>query len=754
MTEEQRKESQKTMTIYMGVVFTVFFAYVCACIGSVAVERSVNVFDVLIGIFIGKYEVWYFPTFNSGIFIGGIVGILIGAFCTFYMHTDNVRNYSYKADEIAGTGGFMSEKDRKEYDKKYVSEPEVIGEPSPYMIQSNSFRRPINSRALIGNNNVLVVGGSGSGKSRFFIKPNGLQMNASYVFSDPSGEMIAALGKPLQENGYKIRVFNIADMKHSNCYNPLKYIRDAAGVAMLIDCFIRNTTKDGAKGDQFFTDAERLLYSACIFYLKDFCTDDSKKNFAHIMDMVNSSMVDENNPMAKSKLDELFEKLPESSEAWKYYKGFKQAAGKTLKSIIISCIARLQPFLIPDVINLTSTDELELEKLGQEKTALFLILPTADQTYSFLSAMLYSQAFETLYHVGSQQLAAGGSEQMKIPVRFLMDEFANTGEIPQFPQKLATMRKYNISATIVLQDLAQIEAMYKDEWRTLIGNCSSMVFLGSQETNTLKYFSEMLGKKTITEKSRGVNRGKSGSSSQNFKQTAREVMTTDELARLDKTKTIVFTQTMRPVLDKKYQYDKHPLYSKTGDADPKNKFQYVKMPMFDNTKPKHCTGILAAQSEIVRIRSLQKASEIKSTDTKTEKGDIYQAMNQFVSERKERLEIENRSYDKASEAVAECLTDPVSVAVVEGIPPYLLRSIAKKVSIVFNKTPVIIFSSMEGSEEVYGIGYDPEETELYNCMQNDYTRMKKDENGFLMIKLYRKNLETLKTQIFSKYTAA
>lgn len=422
-----------------------------------------------------------------------------------------------------------------------------------------------------------------------------------------------------------------------------------------------------------------------------------------------------------------------------------------MKSIIISCIARLQPFLIPDVINLTSTDELELEKLGQEKTALFLILPTADQTYAFLSAMLYSQAFETLYHVGAQQLAAGGSEQMKIPVRFLMDEFANTGEIPQFPQKLATMRKYNISATIVLQDLAQIEAMYKDEWRTLVANCSSMVFLGSQETNTLKYFSEMLGKKTITEKSRGVNRGKSGSSSQNFKQTAREVMTTDELARLDKTKTIIFTQTMRPVLDKKYQYEKHPLYSKTGDADPANKFQYVKMPMFDNTKPKQCTGILRAQSEIVRIRNLERASEIKSTETETKRGDIYQAMNQFVSERKERLEIENRAYDKVSETVAECLMDPVAVAVVDGIPPYLLSSIAKKVSIVFHKTPIVIFSSMEGSEEICGIGYDPEERGLYDCMQNEYTRVKKEENGFIMIKLYQKNVEKLKTAISQKY---
>lgn len=443
VTESDRKANIKSMTIYISVVIGLFGGYFIGYATGLTFTEYMP-FPEALGEAVGRAfsgQLLFPISANS---IAGFVfgGGMIGAIVYFLLSIDNQKRYHHNANEVAGTGGFMDKKEMAAYAAKYIQKdppPITKGLPVAYdekndkkmyaqnIILSQNFRRPVNSRKLIGNNNVMVVGAAGTGKSRYIMKPNVAQMNASYVITDPSGEMIFSLGKLLKDHGYKIKIFNISDMKHSNCYNPLSYIRDEAGVKMLIECLINNTTKGEAGGDnQFFVDAEQLLYSACIFYLKDFCYDDSKKNFAGVMSMINASSVNELDPSAKSPLDNLFEQLPKNSLAWKYYKAFKQAAGKTLKSIIISCVTRLQPFLIPQVVNLTKTDDLHLERMGEEKTALFIITPQADRTYSFLASMLYHQLFETLYFTAEKKKAQTGDERLKIPVICMMDEFANS----------------------------------------------------------------------------------------------------------------------------------------------------------------------------------------------------------------------------------------------------------------------------------------------------------------------------------------
>lgn len=721
LNDEQRRHNMRMISIYTSSIIGLILMYILGYCGSLMNAHDISAISALLTVLeqLSHFKVLY--ALNSSSLLGMLLGIVVGVFIFFCMENDSLLNYAYKDDETAGTGGFMSQKEMKEYAEKYIQpDPEPIAssvmdadlkvESSKYsqnIIMSNSFCRPNNSRDLIGNNNVLVVGGAGTGKSRFVIKPNMLQMNCSYVITDPSGEMITSLGTVLREHGYKIKIFNIADMTHSNCYNPIRYVRDEAGVNMVIDCLINNTTKGRSGGDnQFFVDAEKLLYSACIYYLIDYCHVDSRKNFSSIMNMINSSSVNEQNPNAKSPLDLLFDKLPTNSLAFKYYKAFKQAAGKTLKSIIISCVTRLQPFMTPQVVNLTKVDTLDLGKLGDEKTALFIITPQADRTYSFLASMLYSQLFETLYHKGEQQKANGASEQMHIPVRCLMDEFANIGEVPEFPSKLSTMRKYNISATIVLQDIAQIEAMYKDNWKTLVGNCSTIIFLGTQEPNTLKYFSDLLGKKTIKSKSRGVSKGGKGGSNKNFQNIGREVMTPDELGRMPADECIVYTQNMRPVRDKKYCYENHPYYPYTADANTTYVFKYVDMAVYNNTNMPQVDSIIQAQAEMNRYKLEEKlkkgfADEINKARVMNADIDI----NRWSLPEAEEDNFFQRCLQTSRLQAASFFSDPICVFRMYDVPTKHLRNLVVPTAQSLSKRPLIIFSNTIPKENHVLVGY-------------------------------------------------
>lgn len=770
VNERQKKQNLKKSNMAIGITVTCILTYFCSYFASLMESENVD-FVSAFPILAERLSSFNFLfQLNANALTGAGIGLLIGVFVAFLLVTDAKKNYAYNPEETGGTGGFMTDKELEEYNKKYIKpdpEPILKNLPVSYnpetdklkysqnMIMSQNFCRPIDAR-IIGNNSITVVGGAGSGKSRFFVKPNILQMNASYVITDPKGEMLNDLGKCLKEHGYKIKVFNISDMSYSNCYNPLEYIRDEAGVKMIVECLINNTTKGSGGGDnQFFVDAEKLLYSACIFYLLDFCKDDSKKNFSSIINMINSSQVDESNPNAKSPLDLLFEKVPYNSLARQYYRSFKQAAGKTLKSIIISCVTRLQPFLIPQVINLTKIDELELNKLGDEKTALFIITPAADRTYSFLASMLYSQMFETLYFYGEQRKSLYGSEKMPIPVRCIMDEFANIGEIPEFPSKLATMRSYNISACVILQDIAQIEKMYKEDWKTLIGNCSTIIFLGTQEPNTCKYFSDMLGNQTIVQKSRGVSHGGKSSASTNFQNTKREVKTADELARMEPDECIVFTYTMRPVFDKKYDYKKHPYFLCTADADRKNNsFRYKEMSAFDNSKNDHIGSIIKARQEAKRYKEEVKAKKLEEEKIR---GNVDEKINDVELLDKD---IENKSYSKC---IQECIvdatnsySDKVCIFRKNGIASKYMPKLVSQTSVSLEKPMMVMFKEVEvdGNKRLLGIGVDRKNQGLKEAMTNKYSIGITEKDGYILVVINACDFNDYKDAVNSKILSA
>ena len=761
VTEADRKANIKTMSIYISVVIGVLGGYFISYGAGVALDENVNLGEGL-GIAVNQvFSGQLLMPLNFGAILGFLLGGgAIAGIIYFLLSIDNQKRYHYNENEVAGTGGFMDKKDMASYTQKNIpKDPSPIKEglPAAYdperdqemypqsIIMSKNFRRPMNSRALIGNNNVMIVGAAGTGKSRFLMKPNVLQMNASYVITDPSGEMIYSLGKPLKDHGYKIKIFNLSDMKHSNCYNPLSYIRDEAGVKMLIECLINNTTKGEVGGDnQFFVDAEQLLYSACIFYLKDFCYDDSKKNFAGVMSMINASSVNELDPNAKSPLDVLFDQLPKNSLAWKYYKAFKQAAGKTLKSIIISCVTRLQPFLIPQVVNLTKTDDLHLERMGEEKTALFIIIPQADHTYNFLSSMLYHQLFETLYFTAEKQKATTGDERLKIPVRCMMDEFANCGEVPDFPSRLATMRKYNISATIALQNISQIEAMYEDDWKTLVGNCSTVVFLGSQEPEVLKYFSEMLGKTTIRARSEGITTGQRSGANQNYQATAREVMTAEELGRLPSDECIVFTQNMRPVRDKKYVYEQHPYFDQTADADEENGFRYQEMSIYDNTKVGVIESMLKARSEAARYRKDEEEKRKPKDPGKMKtSGNAVNDLNQVRLPEGEEDKLVKLFVEEAILQGAGQMSERVCIIRLDGIPTKYLVTLVEQVSVRLKKPAVIVFSDTADSPDqmIIGVGVDHDHEGLADSMKNELSKSVGVKKGIIYTVIQKKDYE-------------
>lgn len=763
MSQEEVDKQRKESTIMIAVILGITAAYLASYIISMKNVYHVGVMDGFSKTMDGIMSMHLLFRTNPIWVIQGIgMGALIGFLSFFFMDLDEQKRSGYIDQISAGSGGFMSKKELQTYAKEFISQdpPALIdeskfplesnvekdkGKYSENMIMSNSFCRPLNSRRLIGNNNIMVVGGAGTGKSRFFIKPNVLQMNASYVITDPSGEMIFSLGKTLKDHGYKIKIFNISDMAHSNCYNPINYIRDEAGVNMLIKCFITNTTEGEGGGDnQFFVDAEKLLYSACLFYLIDHCEEDSRKNFAGILTMINSSSVNEQDPNAKSPLDSLFDKLSPNDLAWKYYKAFKQAAGKTLKSIIISCVTRMQPFMTPQVANLTKRDDLELGKIGEEKTALFIITPQADRTYAFLASMLYSQLFETLYFIGEQQKARGESEQMKIPVRCMMDEFANIGEVPEFPSKLSTMRKYNISASIVLQDNSQIEAMYKDTYKTLVGNCSTIVFLGTQEQNTLEYFSKMLGNMTIKKKNTNISEGKQKSSTKGIQRDKREVMTPDELGRLSPDECIVFTQNRRPVKDKKYKYERHPYYSQTADANNDYGFKYNTLSAYNNSSTVDVDSVLKAQREAAAYK--ERAAEKADADT-----DVL-----MLDEDKE-----ENGYNKiAEEYLIKAVTDysmlPACVMKINEVPLKILCRLASYILKMFNMDkPVILFTEVPGrnGKQLAGVGIAGDGFELAPYMQTKHTPGVNQKNGYCYTVINSHDFEEYKSIVLENLDA-
>ena len=421
------------------------------------------------------------------------------------------------------------------------------------------------------NKNILVIGGSGSGKTRFFAKPSLLQCHSSYVVTDPKGTILNEVGHLLEMKKYRIKCLNLINFRKSMRYNPLAYIRSEKDILKLVNALILNTKGEGDKsGEDFWVKAERLYYTALIGYIW-YEAPEEEKNFITLLDLINASEAREDDETYQSPVDLLFAQLEEKEPdhfAVKQYRKFKMAAGKTLKSILISCGARLAPFDITELRDLMETDEMELDTLGDSKAALFVIISDTDSTFNFVAALMYSQLFNLLCDKADDFY--GG--RLPVHVRLILDEFANIGQIPNFDKLIATIRSREISASIILQSQSQLKAIYKDNADTIVGNCDSTLFLGGKEKSTLKEISELLGKETIDSYNQSENRGTQISHGLSYQKLGKELMSQDELAVMDGGKCIFMLRGVRPFLSEKYDLTQHPNYKYTADADPKNLF--------------------------------------------------------------------------------------------------------------------------------------------------------------------------------------
>lgn len=467
---------------------------------------------------------------------------------------------NYRRNEEYGSAKWAN---NKAVNKKYTEKDYFSNK-----ILSQNVRIGLDGRRHRRNLNTLVIGGSGAGKTRFFGKPNLMQCNTSFVVLDPKGEQLRDVGNLLEKEGYVIKVVDLINMNRSHCYNPFRYIKDDKDVLKLITNLIRNTTPKGSQtNDPFWEKSETALLEAlCLYLLHE--APEEEQNFTMVMEMIAAAEVKEDDEEYQSPLDELFERLEirnPNSLALKQYKIYKQAAGKTAKSILISVGVRLSAFNLESIASLTATDELELDLVGERKTAIFAVIPDNDSTFNFLIGMLYTQLFQMLYY--QADIVHGGA--LPVPVHFLMDEFANVALPDEFDKLLSTMRSRLIFVSIIIQNLAQIKGLYKDSWESIVGNCDTLYYLGGNEQSTHKFMSEYLGKETLDTNTYGKSSGRSGNYSTNYQQAGRELLTPDEVRLLDNDYGLLFIRGERPVFDKKYDILKHPRINETTDGNAK-----------------------------------------------------------------------------------------------------------------------------------------------------------------------------------------
>lgn len=604
MNELSKKSYKKLIGIMIGITYA-FFVYFSLHLATVKISAlDLNMFDLISYAFKHMSEHPFSFVFSSYNLVYWLIITLIFVATAALIYYDGIINGPGEKNPM---GSAKWNTNWKAYNKRYSDPPNSKENDGPKnMILTQNIFLNMDSRQTRRNNNILVVGGSGAGKSRFLVKPNLLQANCNYVITDPAGELLESTGKFLENQGYEVKVFNLVEMTKSDRYNPFEYIRDDVGVLMMINCLIKNTNPAGQTGggDPFWEKSETALLQALVFYLIKY-RPKHQQNFTSVMKLLRAAEVDENDSTKKSKLDKIFDEIAvrdPNSIALKQYLTFKMGAGKTLKSILISTSVRLTVFNLKQIENLTKEDSIDLGSMGEGKKALFVIIPAADSTYNFLVSMMYSQLFETLYFVAETKY---DGKRLLSPVRFLLDEFANIGQIPEFTKKLATMRKYEISCTIILQNLAQIKTQYKDDWESIVGNCDSFLFLGGQEYSTLEYISKELGKKTINTSSAGTSRGRQSSSSKNRQKQGRELMTPDEIMRMPEDECILLIRGLYPFYDKKFDYPKHKNYPLTGDAD--KKLRYINMK--DNSE--HATRE-EMEVEYSRCRAAQFAKALNS----------------------------------------------------------------------------------------------------------------------------------------------
>ena len=494
-----------------------------------------------------------------------VVGIICGAGLRLAVYLKGKNAKKYRHNEEYGSARWGTAKDIEPFmDQKF--EDNIILTKTERLMMSNRPKNPANAR----NKNVLIIGGSGSGKTRFWLKPNLLQMHSSYVVTDPKGSIVIECGNALLKHNYNIKIFNTINFKKSMHYNPFAYIHSEKDILKLVTTLIANTKGDGKAGDEFWTKAETLLYCALIGYIH-YEAPVEEQNFSTLIEFLNAMEVREDDEEFQNPVDMMFEALEKKKPnhfAVRQYKKYKLAAGKTAKSILISCGARLAPFDIQEVRDVTAYDELQLDTLGDKKTALFLIMSDTDATFNFLISMIYTQLFNLLCEKADD--VYGG--RLPVHVRCLIDEAANIGQIPNLEKLVATIRSREISACLVLQAQSQLKAIYKDNADTIIGNMDSRIFLGGSEPTTLKELNQALGKETIDTYNTSNTRGNSPSYGMNYQKLGKDLATVDELAVLNGGKCILQLRGVRPFKSDKYDLTQHPNYKYTSDYDKKNEF--------------------------------------------------------------------------------------------------------------------------------------------------------------------------------------
>ena len=487
---------------------------------------------------------------------GRVVAVLLLCYAlAIGVYLSTQRNYRRREEHGSAKWGWAAQVNRK-YADAHSTENKILTQNVAIGLDGRKHRR---------NLNTLVCGGSGAGKTRFFAKPNLCQANSSYVVLDPKGELLVSTGKLLEAKGYSIRVLDLINMDRSHCYNPFVYLRDDNDIQRLVTNLFKNTTPKGSQSqDPFWDQAATMLLLALVFYLH-YEAPPEEQNFPMVMEMIRAGDVREDDDTYKSALDILFERLemrnPEHI-ALKYYRNYHSGSGKTLKSIQITLISRLEKFNLDSLASITQNDELELWSLGEQKTAIFAVLPDNDSSFNFLVGMLYTQLFQQLYH--QADFIHGG--RLPVPVHFLMDEFANVALPDEFDKLLSTMRSREISVSIIIQNLAQLKALFEKQWESIVGNCDEFLYLGGNEQSTHEYVSKLLGKETIDTNTYGRSKGRNGSYSTNWQLAGRELMTPDEVRMLDNRYALLFIRGERPLEDFKYDILKHPNIALTTDG--------------------------------------------------------------------------------------------------------------------------------------------------------------------------------------------
>ena len=579
LTKVLKENIPYVMFFYLGNIFS---NHIRSYEGDI-IDKIINGFNN-----IGRLK--YFPSFN--IYDLGI-GILFAVIIKFIVYIKGKKRKNFRLGKEYGSARWGNEKDIEPYIDKNFSN-NIIFTQSEKLTMSSRMKNPKYAR----NKNVLVIGGSGSGKTRFYVKPNLMQMHSSYVVTDPKGTIVLECGKMLEENGYEIKILNTINFKKSMKYNPFAYLKSEKDILKLVQTIIANTKGEGEKsGEDFWVKAEKLYYTALIGYIF-YESPKEEKNFSTLLEMIDASEVREEDENFKNAIDMMFEVLEERDPnhfAVKQYRKYKLAAGKTAKSILISCGARLAPFDIKELRKLMSEDEMNLDTLGDRKTALFVIISDTDDTFNFVVSIMYSQLFNLLCDKADDKY----SGRLPVHVRFLLDEFANIGLIPKFEKLIATIRSREISASIILQAQSQLKAIYKDHADTIIGNCDSTLFLGGKEKGTLKEISELLGKETIDLYNTSETRSNQKSFGLNYQKLGKELMSQDEIAVMDGGKCIFQLRGVRPFISNKFDITKHKNYKLLEDYNKKNLFnieEYIK---------KNGEVKLKKDSMIIRIESVR-----------------------------------------------------------------------------------------------------------------------------------------------------